>query len=180
MTYFCLSLFQCTFLPEVGIGLETIFSPAAHKSQSFQIRNWVGGLGHTRHELVGSVLCNQFSNSWQHLGVRGGFTNPVSFHGDAELLRQMWANVGKTAQAGDTRVHVATTQVTGFREVIRLLCELQSEPTFTSQGFSFIHYLNFPSQRPQEGSMLAHCYRSFMRANIVSIREISTGSRLYN
>lgn len=34
MTYFCLSLFQCTFLPEVGIGLETIFSLAACKSQS--------------------------------------------------------------------------------------------------------------------------------------------------
>ena len=149
MTYFCLSLFHCTFLPEVGIGLEIIFSPAARKSQRFQIRNWVGGLGHTRHELVGSSLCNQFSDSWQHLGVRGGFTNPASFHGDAELLRQTWANVGKTAQAGDTRVHVVATQVTGSREVIRLFCELQSEPTFTSQGFSYIISI-FPQKGPEK------------------------------
>lgn len=149
MTYFCLSLFQCTFLPEVGIGLEIIFSLAARKSQSFQMRSWVGGLGHTRHELVGSARYSQFCDSWQHLGVPGGFINPASFHGDAELLRQMRANVGKTAQAGDTRVHVATTQVTGSREVIRLLCELQSEPTFISQGFSYIISI-FPHKGPEK------------------------------
>lgn len=79
----------------------------------------------------------------------GGFTNPASFHGDAELLRQMRANVGKTAQAGDTRVHVATTQVTGSREVIRLLCELQSEPTLISQGFSYIISI-FPHKGPEK------------------------------
>lgn len=45
MTYFCLILFQCALLPEVGIVLEIFFfffSPAARRSQEFPDTKWGG------------------------------------------------------------------------------------------------------------------------------------------
>ena len=179
MTYFCLNLFQCTFLPEVGIDLEIIFSLAARKSQSFQMRSWVGGLGHTRHELVGSACCSQFCDSWQHLGVPRRLYKPSQFPWGCRVAE---ANASKCRKDSPDRRHSGTRgHNSGYRiqgsDPALMWITVRTNTYFTG---IFIHYLNFPSQRPREGSMLAHHYRSFMRANTVSIREISTGSRLHN